>query len=150
MPDANPGKHRRKLHPRHRPTNLPTSRYLLKKIEEVEKAWETSPIEGFEGSRFYWDLTSEVDYYGTHGDCVVMQTITLYGGDTGWHSSTSEIAGIKTFSRHLYYFVVYHDGAFFWLQDAYDQGWLTKDNLLSIHKRFESKYPGDVKVSVDE
>ena len=120
------------------------------KIKEINAAWETSPIKGYEGSRVWWDLTSDMNYYGTHGECVVIQSILLYGGDTGFGESTEEIAGIKTTSKHLYYFIVYHNGEFVWLREAYEQEWMTKDNLLSIYERFENKYPEDVEVIINE
>lgn len=113
------------------------------KIKEIRTAWETATNPPF-GSRDYHyrlDFTSPDHYYGTHGDCIALfygsrdaDAEMLYDilvADSCFHSSLN--------APMLY---IYRDGEFKLITVAYEDGWLTKEQVASMaeHHKTTNNY----------
>lgn len=72
-------------------------------------------------------------YYGTFGDCIIFAKYGLPGDgiDCGWW--LVDVAGYQ-FDRHVYAYV---NDKVYYLDDAYNQGFLSDDDIASIAKRHE-------------
>ena len=89
-------------------------------------------MKGFSRDEHYrWDLTSADCYYGTHGDCIVIfetfETIFQEGGNV-----PVPALNIRFISPDYARIFVYRNGEFIYIWQAYENGWLTKEQIMSI------------------
>lgn len=92
--------------------------------QEISDAWYAK-----EGYALDWtyDPPAGLRYYGTYSECVVFMLPTESAEETSF-----EVAG-RTFRHDSGFAIhVYRGGAFASLEDAYNQGWLTDRNILSL------------------
>ena len=111
----------------------PDSSYELIPRELYSEMMEHWPSEKF-GDHFYGN--SNIYYYGTHGDCVVFHYDHIRGMSIGFNSSAPyeyEVAG-STFRIDLAGsgIMVYHDGEFENIYEAYQRRWLNRWQIKSI------------------
>lgn len=91
--------------------------------EPMVRNW---PTERF-GRRFLDEENTY--YYGTHGDCVAF----IYVDNTyPWEHHKIEVAGYSFLHGSYFEIVVYHDGEYVQLEEAYQRGWLKKRHIRSI------------------
>ena len=112
------------------------------KITEIKTAWEESPINTSKGHPCWWDLTSEKQYYGTHGDCVA-----IFAEAMTTATKVLDVAGVKIWNGNRFHIYIYRNGEFAELEDAYEKGWIEKKHVESIaehHKNQLSYYPDDL------
>jgi len=78
------------------------------------------------------------EYFGTYNNCVVMSVRGNWGyAGVAW---VKDIAGIRFGHGDLGKVpITWKDGSFNTLEDAYDQGWLTKDDIRSIAEYLTSE-----------
>lgn len=124
----------------------PTSSYEPlsdKKIEEIRTAWETAlePPLGNRDYHYLIDFASPDNYYGTHGDCVALYyqlTSDLFGPEP----SAFEVAGHVFYNRNNPRLYIYRNGEFKSIAQAYEDGWLTEEQIASIaaHHNTTSNY----------
>lgn len=125
--------------------SLPASSYeplSEEKITEIKTVWERSSLNSSKGHPCWWDLTSNKQYYGTHGDCVAIFVEALTNAE-----EILDVAGVKIWNGNGFRILVYRNGEFAKLEDAYQKGWLAKENIESIaehHKNQLSYYPDDL------
>ena len=110
------------------------------KIKEIKSAWMTNPFDNWTEDQFYrWDLTSGDCYYGTVGDCIIIfdtlkdSVIQITGN--------IQIAGISLTSPLPAVIFVFRHGEFAYITTAYENGWLTKEQIMSIAE-YHSTIPG--------
>ena len=91
--------------------------------EPMVRCWPTDRF----GQRF---LDGEnTFYYGTHGDCVAF----IFVDNTWPHKHHKIEAAGYSFSHSSYFeIIVYHDGEYVQLEEAYQRGWLKKRHIRSI------------------
>ena len=91
--------------------------------EEMMACWPKEKYgDGFFGNK-------NVRYYGTHGDCVAFS----YIGSVYAHiDMTKEIAGSTFYLTKPFSIVVYRNGEFVNIQEAYDRGWLNRWQIQSM------------------
>ena len=110
------------------------------KITEIKKAWEANPLDNCSKDRHYlWDLRSEEYYYGTHGDCIVI--FDMAKDYDLCASGTLRIADVRLNSQYRALVVVYRNGEFMHIIDAYNNGWLTIEQIHSIAE-YHGSIPG--------
>jgi len=73
-------------------------------------------------------------YYGTYNECVVLTTSLDLRTATG---IMPMVVGGVTFYINMYQIRTWHEGSFYSLQEAYDNGYLTQENLEHIKNNFE-------------
>ena len=121
-------------------------------IAQIDEAWQKSDM----GKYPCPDLSSEDVYYGTHGDCVAI----FYPGQLT-AERTLEVAGVEITYGYFFNIYVYHSGTLCKLEEAYQNGLLTKENIefiakhhndvhliLSDNPMFEELYEGTTEVSI--
>ena len=103
------------------------------------------PAERF-GKRFL-DGSSTI-YYGTHGDCVAFYSAGEVGMSVAYGECEFEVAGSKFWYSQTFFIMVYHDGEFVHLREAYQRGWLNRWQIASIaqyhQQRVNDKFGEDV------
>lgn len=104
---------------------------------EMMKHW---PSEKF-GERFFGN--SNIHYYGTHGDCVVFSYDYILGMSIGFNSSAPyeyEVAGSTFYIDGAGSgIMVYHDGEFEHIYEAYQRRWLNRWQIKSIAQYHEQR-----------
>lgn len=76
-----------------------------------------------------------LEYYGTYNGAVAVMVFGSNAvGDAVWECT---VDGIKFSYRNYVPLIVWKDGEFYTLQEAYGNDFLTKDNLKSIQKHLE-------------
>lgn len=94
--------------------------------EEMLENW---PADRF-GKRFLdGDLTH---YYGTHGDCVAFYCACEVGKTIAFWPCKFEVAGSRFAYPQSFEIIVYRDGEFIYLSEAYHRGWLNRWQIASI------------------
>ena len=107
-------------------SNHPDSSYDAIPRELRKEMLANWPAERF-GKRFL-DGSSTI-YYGTHGDCVAF----FFGGSI--HLSMHwefHVARSDFWYPHSFTIIVYHDGEFVEIDEAYQRGWLNRWQIRSI------------------
>lgn len=121
------------------------------KITEIKKAWEANPPGNWNQDKHNdWDLTSKECYYGTYGDCVVIFDIAK--DSDLCMAGTILVADLLIHSPLPANIFVYRSGEFAEIQDAYRDGWLTKEQIQSMqeyHKTTSNNSGGPDKWPVD-
>ena len=87
-------------------------------------------------------MTSEKQYYGTHGDC-----IAIFNEGMTTAIEILDVAGVKIWNGNGFNIYIYRNGEFAKLEDAYQKGWIEKKHVESIaehHKNQCSYYPADL------
>ena len=76
-------------------------------------------------------------YYGTYGDCVAVMMTDNYTDHWDWEVVDC-VAGVKLHYNNSNQIKIWREtekvlaGSFYTLQEAYDNGWLTQEDLMSI------------------
>ena len=101
--------------------------------EEMMAHWPKEEYgDGFFGNK-------NVRYYGTHGDCVAFRYIGSFHAHV---DMTKEIAGSTFYLGKPFSIVVYRNGEFIGIQEAYDRGWLNRWQIQSMaeyHKQISGQ-----------
>lgn len=79
-------------------------------------------------------------YYGTINDCIIVQYAGTDRMSIGMERGYIEIAGHAFESPNYIGLYAYRDGEVCKLQEAYEQGWLTKEHIGKIHERHKEIY----------
>ena len=105
------------------PSSSAYDRMPLELKGEMLSNW---PADRFGGKR--WGSEAIV-YYGTHKDCVAF----LYR-KFSWPSVSHrfEVAGYEFAYAHYFEIIVYRDGEYIDLSEAYQRGWLSQQQIKSI------------------
>lgn len=112
------------------------------KVKEIRTAWETATNPPFGNRDYHYllDFSSPENYYGTHGDCIAL----FYGfRDVDADGSTYiPVAGQYIHSEFASKIYIYRKGEFKEIIIAYEDGWLTKEQVASIaeHHKSTSNY----------
>ena len=106
------------------------------KKEEISNAWEKKY-----GYALDWGTSYGPEYYATYGDCVVFLTKGVQMGVT-----TIEVANQKFIYRHAFSLEVYRAGDFMYIEQAYEDGYLTRSQIKELakhHQALNQKYYND-------
>lgn len=96
----------------------------------------------------YIDHYSGGAYYGTINDCVIIREIQY-----NWFGTTIgrfEVAGYTFEYGDTFYLYVYRDGEVCQLKEAYENGWLTKEQIEVIHAKHNQRYAKELKQKEDD
>ena len=76
----------------------------------------------------------EIDYYNCYGefDGTHVMVILCYDDEVDDAINCVWVDGVDFYFNKMINFVVYHGGRFYTLQQAFDNGWLTHENLLTV------------------
>ena len=126
--------------------SAPTSSYEPlsdEKIVEIRAAWDAAPEPplGHRDYHYLIDFASPNNYYGTHGDCIVMfhEFSPIDVGLTG----CIRVADLEIRSSTPARLIVYRNGEFSYIEKAYASGWLTKEQIESIVEHHNTTYNYD-------
>ena len=99
---------------------------------ELEQAWEKSG-----GDPLIWEdsETNGIRYYGTHGDCIVL---FAPGHLQGFR--TENILGYEFEHGCSFTLYAYKDGQFLTLENAYENQWLSQEQIASIAEHHRGLY----------
>ncbi len=105
-------------------------------IKEIRTAWEADPPIGTRDFHYAFDYASPENYYGTYGDCIAL----FYGYDP--NADAESFPCLKVADSYFCYnaefkIVVYREGEFAHLPQAYQDGWLTEEQVefMAEHHR---------------
>lgn len=91
--------------------------------KKVEKAWWDT-----ENCELGWTVKSGPAYYGEYGE-----TVVIFSEGMTTALEEVEVEGVKITHGSGFTFYVYKDGEFLTdLKEAYEKGWLTKENIETI------------------
>ena len=93
----------------------------------------------------YWDgITGQSNdpYYGTINDCIIVRALHTNEASDGVTSGHIEIAGYDFKTPKPIGLYAYRDGEVCELKDAYENGWLTKEQIEKIYKKHNEIYAG--------
>lgn len=93
--------------------------------EEMMKYW---PEQGY-GDAFYEN--KDVLYYGTHGNCIAF---CFLGVQSVSRDTYLTVGGSHFYLNRPFMLIVYHDGEFLQIDQAYSKGWIDSAQLLSMAK----------------
>ena len=113
------------------------------KIKEIRTAWDTAvdPPLGNRDYHYLLDFASPDNYYGTHGDCIAL----FYGyRDTDAEMLYDILVADSCFHSWLNapMLYIYREGEFKLITEAYEDGWLTKEQVESMaeHHKTTTNY----------
>lgn len=103
--------------------------WLKEKGEELD--WSAKYLAGGEKVKYYGEYSGFVAFFVGYDECTCGAMHDVFVADYGFeHYQPFELA-------------VYKDGALNSLQEAYDNGWLTKDQIGQIYEVHENSYPSE-------
>lgn len=122
--------------------------YLDYQMNHPDSSYDAIPRELREEMMTYWPEeeygagffgNTEIRYYGTHGDCVAFRHIGTFHAHV---DRTMVIAGSTFYLGEPFSIVVYRNGEFVDIQEAYDRGWLNRWQIRSMaeyHKQISGQ-----------
>ena len=102
--------------------------FTEEKKEEINEAWKAKT-----GHLLSWEGLGGCVYYATYGDIVVFFVMGQAPSMT-----TKTIAGHDFIYGSSFSIWVYHDGDFTYLEDAYEDGYITKSQIKELAEYHKS------------